>query len=342
MASLETLKVNFKPSSEANEAKLPEKSALSRERTTARNAGRFDADFVEMYLSEIGKIPLLKPHEEVALAKRIQKGDRQAREEMAAANLRLVVSVSKRYQGYSLPLLDLIQEGNVGLMKAIDRFDYSRGYKFSTYATWWIRQAVGRAVADKSHTIRTPQHVVDYMRKISNAEEVYRQKHGSKPSFEKIAQQLALPEAEIKRVKRLSLFVRSLEETPLSAGKGDEDAQLLDSISNDDFPYQLHTAVEELQLETLRQLFAKLEIRQRIILEKRYGLRFVKLGKGWTVEYEAPQTLENIGKMLGISRERVRQIQNEALDALRLEKENPLVNELESWVAESDSWNERC
>lgn len=333
MAPLETLEVNL------DERNIPVEERTGSTRSNA-DPQRFKEDFVEMYLAEIGKIPLLTAHQEVVLAKRIKRGDQRAREEMAEANLRLVVSVAKKYQGLALPFLDLIQEGNIGLMKAIDRFDYTRGYKFSTYATWWIRQAVGRAVADKSHTIRTPQHVADYMRKIVSAEEDFVQKHGKKPSLKQLAKRLDLPEAEIKRIKQLSLFTRSLEESPLGAGT-DEDTQLLDSISNTDFPSQMHSAVESLQLEALRQLLAKLEVRERIILEKRFGLRFVSMFKGWTVEYEGPHTLEDIGKMLGISRERVRQIQNEALDKLRIEKVNPLIEELESWIKDSNIWNRK-
>jgi len=297
-------------------------------------------DFIEMYLQEIGKIPLLKTEEEVALAKRIRRGDKRARQQMAEANLRLVVSVAKKYQGYTLSLLDLIQEGNLGLMKAIDRFDYTRGYKFSTYATWWIRQAIGRAVADKTHTIRTPQHIADYMRKIANVEETFVQKHGRKPSDAEVGKRLELPEAEIKRVKQLSLYTRSLEESAMS-GAADEDSQLLDAISNEDFSSQMHPMVQELQLETLRQMFNLLDVRERIILEKRYGIRFIKCGKGWTTEYDEPYTLEDIGVVLGISRERVRQIQNEALDKLRTKQMNPLIEELETWIKESESWNEK-
>lgn len=335
MTTLKTLEVNL--DQDERDISVQERTETNR---TGAGAQRFKEDFVEMYLSEIGKIPLLTAHQEVVLAKRIKRGDQRAREEMAGANLRLVVSVAKRYQGLALPFLDLIQEGNIGLMKAIDRFDYTRGYKFSTYATWWIRQAIGRAVADKSHTIRTPQHVADYMRKIVSAEEGFVQKHGKKPSVEQLSKLLDLPEHEIKRIKQLSLFTRSLEESPLSSG-ADEDTQLLDSISNTDFPAQMHSAVESLQLEALRQLLAKLEVRERIILEKRFGLRFVSVFKGWTVEYEDPYTLEDIGKMLGISRERVRQIQNEALDKLRTEKVNPLIEELEGWIKDSNIWNRK-
>jgi RNA polymerase primary sigma factor len=297
-------------------------------------------DFVEMYLQEIGKIPLLKAEQEIELAKRIEKGDQKARQAMAEANLRLVVSVAKKYQGYNLSLLDLIQEGNVGLMKAIDRFDYTRGYKFSTYATWWIRQAIGRAVADKTHTIRTPQHIADYMRKITQIEEDHIQAYGAKPPHAVLAKALEISEAEIKRIKGLSLYTRSLEEPAIGSG-ADEDSQLLDAISNDEFGSQMHPVVEQLQVESLRQMFALLDIRERVILEKRYGLSFVKRGKGWAAEYDEPQTLEDIGKILGISRERVRQVQNEALAKLRDETITPFIEELEAWVLESETWNQK-
>jgi len=332
MNALETLTVNL-DNEELNTSATVTKEPVGKQ-------GSLGEDFIEMYLQEIGKIQLLTAEQEIVLAKRIAQGDRQARQQMAEANLRLVVSVAKKYQGYNLSLLDLIQEGNVGLMKAIDRFDYTRGYKFSTYATWWIRQAIGRAVADKTHTVRTPQHISDYMRKMSNFEEAHRQVHGVNPSDAELAVKMELSEAEIKRVKALSLYSRSLEEPAVASG-ADEDSQLLDAISNDEFSSQFSPVVEELQLDSLRHMFEMLDTRERIILEKRYGIRFVKVGKGWTVEYGEPETLEDIGKMLGISRERVRQIQNEALEKLRDEEMNPLIEELEGWMFQSEAWNQK-
>jgi|GEM_PF-4863129 len=246
MSTLKTLEVSFDHNA------LVTSDAGTYQDHATRTSG-LGEDFIEMYLQEIGKIPLLSAEEEVVLAKRIRRGDARARQQMAEANLRLVVSVAKKYQGYTLSLLDLIQEGNLGLMKAIDRFDYTRGYKFSTYATWWIRQAIGRAVADKTHTIRTPQHIADYMRKIDNLEETYSQKHGQRPSDAELGKRLELSEAEIKRIKRLSLYTRSLEESTIS-GAADEDSQLMDAISNEEFSSQMHPMVQELQLETLRQL----------------------------------------------------------------------------------------
>jgi len=342
MTALKTLQVELNADDlQELSVQADERDPVDRDVQSAHMGGDYlGEDFVEMYLQEIGKIPLLSAEEEIELAKRIRNGDERARKAMAEANLRLVVSVAKKYQGYNLTLLDLVQEGNVGLMKAIDRFDYTRGYKFSTYATWWIRQAIGRAVADKTHTIRTPQHIADYMRKITQFEEDHVQAHGVKPSDAQTAAALALPETEVKRVKSLSLYTRSLEEPAVGAG-GDEDSQLMDAISNDEFASQMHPLVEELQTESLRQMFARLDIRERVILEKRYGLRFVKVGKGWTVAYEEPKTLEEIGKILGISRERVRQIQNEALEKLRDERINPFIRELEAWVSESETWNQK-
>jgi len=331
-----TLELDLEP--EALEGDPDELADLAGER--GETPSELGEDFVEIYLKEIGRIPLLTAEQEVTLAKRIEQGDPLARKQMAEANLRLVVSMAKRYQGYHLSLLDLIQEGNVGLMKAIDRFDYRRGFKFSTYATWWIRQAIGRAVADKAHTVRTPQHIADYMRKITKLEEEHVQRHGEKPSHRTLAKKLELPEAEIRRVKALSLFARSLEEPALAAG-ADEDSPLLDAIGSEDFSAQMHPVVEELQLEILRQLFAKLDVRERTILETRFGIRFVKQGKEWAVRYEEPKTLEEIGALLDISRERVRQVQNEALERLRRERLSPLVRELEGWIADSESWNEK-
>jgi len=295
----------------------------------------YSEDLVKSYLQEIGKVSLLTREEEVTLAKRIAHGDEGARQDLAEANLRLVVSVAKKYQGYGIPFLDLIQEGNIGLMKAIERFDYTKGYKFSTYATWWIRQAVTRALAEKSRTVRIPAHIVDYMQKIANEEESYVQEHGEIPSNEVLSKQLELPVAEIERIKGISPYSRSLDQP---VGDGDEDSRLEDFIRNDDTPSPMQGAVQELQIEELGRLFEQLDHRERRILELRFGLRMQQAEGGWTVRYEDPQTLEDIGKVFGISRERVRQIQIEALDKLRSVRMRKRLQQLEHMIQEGEFW----
>jgi len=186
-------------------------------------------DLVKTYLQEIGKVPLLTREEEIELAKRVQQGDEKAREKMALANLRLVVSIAKRYKGLGLPLLDLIQEGNIGLMKAVEKFDWTKGYKFSTYATWWIRQAISRALADKSRTIRIPAHIIEAIRKLYKVEEEYVQEHGVPPSLEELAERLDLPKEEVERVKKVAQYTSSLER-PV----GEDGDALEDFIGNEE------------------------------------------------------------------------------------------------------------
>ena len=270
-------------------------------------------DLVRTYLQEIGKVALLTREQEVALAKRVARGDQRAREELAEANLRLVVSIAKNHKGYGLPFLDLIQEGNIGLMKAIERFDYTKGYKFSTYATWWIRQAISRALADKARTIRIPPHILENMRKIYKVEEDYVQERGQSPSVEELSQRLGWPEAEIERIKKISPYSRSLDE-PVG---DDEDSLLGDFIGSNDAPSPMHEAFRQMQIEELGCLLDELCERERRILELRYGLRILDKKDGSALKHEQPQTLEEIGKVFGISRERVRQIEKEALDKLR-------------------------
>lgn len=263
-----------------------------------RNASE---DLVKLYLQEIGRVPLLNREQEVELAKGVARGDDNCRQQLALANLRLVVSIAKRHKGSGLPLLDLIQEGNIGLMKAIEKFDYTRGYKFSTYATWWIRQAITRAIADKARTIRIPTHMLELMRKIHKVEAEHVQLHGIPPSNEYLAENLNMPIEEIERAKKITPYTRSFEE-PVG---DEEDSTLGDFIGSDDRS-ALREALDELSVEELYDALADLTERERRILELRFGL----------IEGQQPMTLERVGEQFDLSRERIRQIEKEALDKL--------------------------
>jgi len=317
---LEVLELEFDPPTSAEEIEplVEEDEAAVEEEveeaspTLSLNEPRQE-DLVRTYLQEIGKVPLLTREQEVALAKRVARGDARAREELAEANLRLVVSIAKNHKGYGLPFLDLIQEGNIGLMKAIERFDYTKGYKFSTYATWWIRQAISRALADKARTIRIPPHILENMRKIYKVEEDYVQEHGEPPAMDVLAKQLGWPATEIERIKKISPYSRSLDE-PVG---DDEDSLLGDFIGSQDTPSPMHEAFRQMQIEELSRLLDELCERERRILELRYGLKILDKNNGAALQHDQPQTLEEIGKIFGISRERVRQIEKEALDKLR-------------------------
>jgi len=262
-------------------------------------------DPVQTYLKEIGRIPLLTPEEEVELARRVRRGDQEAKAKLAAANLRLVVSIAKRYTGIGLPLLDLIQEGNVGLMRAIEKFDPEKGYKFSTYATWWIRQAITRALTQSSRAIRLPESLVQRLRRLQEAEAAWIQEHGEPPTEEELAELLEIPVEQVREAQQAPHFTPSLDQ-PLEDEEGDELEKL---VSNESLPSPLRIALKELLREELRKALESLSERERQVLSLRYGL-----------EDDEPKTLEETGKILGISRERVRQIQNEALEKLRQPK----------------------
>jgi len=278
-------------------------------------------DLVKLYLQEIGKVPLLTREEEVRLARRVQRGDERAREQLAVANLRLVVSIAKRHKGCGMPLLDLIQEGNIGLMKAIEKFDPSRGYKFSTYATWWIRQAITRAIADKARTIRIPTHMLELMRKIYKVEEEYVQNNGYPPTLQEIAQLLNMPLEEIERAKKITPYTRSFEE-PIG---DEEDSTLGDFIGSKRATSPMHAALSELQVEELWQALSELSYRERRILELRFGLNG-----------EQPLTLEQVGKEFDLSRERIRQIEKEALEKLRHTRLRQRLQQFENLVQEEE------
>jgi len=259
---------------------------------------------IRTYFDEIARVPLLTKEEEVALAKRIEAGDEEAKKKLAEANLRLVVSIAKKYRGCGLPFLDLVQEGNLGLMKAVEKFDWRRGYKFSTYATWWIRQAVLRAITNRSRTIRVPTHINELIRKIHEAEREHIKEHGSGPTLEELAEELDTTVDNIVKAKRTAQYTASLD-TPI--GYDEEGAVLGDFIEDEDAVSPTRETFRELLIQEIRKtLKERLTPRERRVLELRYGL-----------DGNPPKTLDEVGEIFGISRERVRQIQKEALEKLR-------------------------
>src|SRR5229473_1352851 len=263
-------------------------------------------DALQLFLNEAGRFPLLTAAEEVELAKRIEGGDKAAKDLMINSNLRLVVSIAKRYQGHGLSLLDLIQEGIIGLIRAVEKFDWRRGYKFSTYATWWIRQAVQRGVANKSRTIRIPVHILERETKIARAERELVTKLERQPTDEEIAKRTKLPIKQVREVRKAARAVTSLDR-PL----GDEnDASLGDVIASDehDFDEEIHVGLTE---ETLRRAVDLLPEREQHVLRLRYGLN----GDA------EPKSLDEIARRLGITRERVRQIEMQALQRLAVNRE---------------------
>ena len=259
---------------------------------------------IRTYFGEISRVPLLTREDEVRLSKRIETGDQRAKEELAEANLRLVVSIAKKYRGCGLPFLDLIQEGNLGLMKAIEKFDYTKGYKFSTYATWWIRQAILRAITNRSRTIRVPTHINELIRKIYQVERNYLKEHGEMPSPEKLALELETTVENIIKAKKTAQSMTSLD---MPIGHDDDGSVLGDFIEDGSVESPERETFEHLLVQELvRALNERLTDREKRILELRYGLN----------DYQ-PKTLDEVGLEFGISRERVRQIQKEALTKLQ-------------------------
>jgi RNA polymerase primary sigma factor len=262
-------------------------------------------DPVQMYLREIGKYPPLTPQEEKELAKRIEKGDEEAKKKLAQSNLRLVVSIAKKYVGRSpnLTLLDLIQEGNLGLFRAVEKFDWRRGYKFSTYATWWIRQAITRALADQSRTIRIPVHMVETLSKYVQARRRLLQELGREPLPEEIAAEMGLSVEKVRHIMKISQGTVSLE-TPV--GEGDSDSILAEFIKDEETAPPSLTAARNLLKERLKEILVDLTPREQKILSMRFGL-----DDGIT------HTLEEVGKEFGVTRERIRQIEAKALERMR-------------------------
>jgi len=259
---------------------------------------------IRTYFGEISRVPLLTREDEVRLSKRIEKGDQRAKEELAEANLRLVVSIAKKYRGCGLPFLDLIQEGNLGLMKAIEKFDYTKGYKFSTYATWWIRQAILRAITNRSRTIRVPTHINELIRKIYQVERNYLKENGEMPTPERLATELETTVENIIKAKKTAQSMTSLD---MPIGHDDDGSVLGDFIEDGGVESPERETFEHLLVQELvRALDERLTDREKRILELRYGLN----------DYQ-PKTLDEVGVEFGISRERVRQIQKEALTKLQ-------------------------
>ncbi|GGA45551.1 RNA polymerase sigma factor RpoD [Paenibacillus physcomitrellae] len=259
-------------------------------------------DPVRMYLKEIGRVPLLSAQEEIELAKRIDQGDEEAKRRLAEANLRLVVSIARRYVGRSMQFLDLIQEGNMGLIKAVEKFDYSKGFKFSTYATWWIRQAITRAIADQARTIRIPVHMVETINKLIRVSRQLLQDLGREPTPEEIAKEMDLTPDKVREIMKVAQEPVSLE-TPIGE---ENDSNLGDFIEDSDAPAPADAAAYELLKEQLEDVLDTLTEREENVLRLRFGL-----DDGRT------RTLEEVGKEFGVTRERIRQIEAKALRKLR-------------------------
>ena len=258
-------------------------------------------DPVRMYLKEIGKIPLLKPHEEVELARRMHEGDELAKQRLVEANLRLVVSIAKRYVGRGMLFLDLIQEGNLGLIKAVEKFDYVKGFKFSTYATWWIRQAITRAIADQARTIRIPVHMVETINKLIRVSRQLLQELGRDPKPEEIAKEMDMTEDKVREIMKIAQDPVSLE-TPIGE---EEDSHLGDFIPDDDAPAPAEAAAYSLLKEQIEDVLGSLNEREQKVLKLRFGL-----------EDGRARTLEEVGKEFDVTRERIRQIEAKALRKL--------------------------
>lgn len=259
-------------------------------------------DPVRMYLKEIGKVPLLSAEEEIELAKRMELGDQEAKKRLAEANLRLVVSIAKRYVGRGMLFLDLIQEGNLGLIKAVEKFDYRKGYKFSTYATWWIRQAITRAIADQARTIRIPVHMVETINKLIRVSRQLLQELGREPTPEEIAAEMNMPVDRVREILKISQEPVSLE-TPIGE---EEDSHLGDFIQDDNVPVPADAAAFTLLKEQLEEVLGTLTEREQKVLTLRFGL-----------EDGRAHTLEEVGKEFNVTRERIRQIEAKALRKLR-------------------------
>lgn len=259
-------------------------------------------DPVRMYLKEIGRIPLLSSEEEIELAKRMEEGDEEAKKKFSEANLRLTVSIAKRYSGRGMQFLDLIQEGNLGLIKAVEKFDYRKGYKFSTYATWWIRQSITRAIADQARTIRIPVHMVETMNRVNRTSRRLLQEYGREPTPEEIAEAMNLPVERVLEISKISQEPVSLE-TPIGE---EEDSHLGDFIQDEHIPVPADEAAHTLLREQLEKVMDTLSEREQKVLALRFGLEDGK-----------PHTLEEVGREFQVTRERIRQIEAKALRKLR-------------------------
>jgi RNA polymerase primary sigma factor len=284
------------------EIEVVDQDAADEEPEAELEVHEVSTDALQLFLKDIGRVALLTAAQEVELAKRIERGDHGAKQEMVEANLRLVVSIAKKYRNQGLPFLDLIQEGTIGLVRAAEKFDYRRGFKFSTYATWWIRQAVARALADKARTIRMPVHVVEKLNKIVRAERKLRGELGREPSSAEIAFDLDLSAEEVEHIRRSSQVPVSLEK-PVG---DEEESEFGHFITDESSPLPDEAAEEALRKDMLTKILGMLSARERRVLEMRYGLNG-----------EQPRTLDEVGRAFNVTRERIRQIENQCLKKLR-------------------------
>jgi RNA polymerase primary sigma factor len=272
------------------------------EPVAVRETREVSTDSLQLFLKDIGKVDLLTAAQEVELAKRIERGEHRAKQEMVEANLRLVVSIAKKYRNQGLPFLDLIQEGTIGLVRAAEKFDHRKGFKFSTYATWWIRQAVARALADKARTIRMPVHIVEKLNKIVRSERKLRAELGREPTSTEIAIDVELTPDEVDQIRRSSQAPVSLEK-PVG---DEEESEFGHFLTDENEPLPEEVAEVEMRKATLQRVLETLGARERRVLELRYGLNG-----------EHPRTLDEVGKTFNVTRERIRQIENQSLKKLR-------------------------
>ncbi|MBR2831125.1 RNA polymerase sigma factor RpoD [Candidatus Saccharibacteria bacterium] len=282
---------------------------------TAENVDAFADDSVRLYLREIGKIPLLTPEEEAALAQRIVKGDKKAKDKMVESNMRLVVSIAKRYGGRGLDFLDLIQEGNTGLLRAVEKFDPDKGFKFSTYATWWVRQAITRAIADQARTIRIPVHMVETINKVLRTTRKLTSELNREPTNEEIAKALDMEPEKVDYVMRIKQDIASLDASVGREGD-DEDSVLGDFVEDEERDSPEESAANQILKEQLSEIIATLTDREQKIIRLRFGI-----GGG------RPHTLEEVGNEFDVTRERIRQIEAKALSKLRKNKETKKLHE---------------
>ena len=272
------------------------------ERAPLKETREITTDSLQLFLKDIGKVDLLTAAQEVELAKRIERGEHRAKQEMVEANLRLVVSIAKKYRNQGLPFLDLIQEGTIGLVRAAEKFDYRKGFKFSTYATWWIRQAVARAIADKGRTIRMPVHVVEKLNRIMRSERKLRAELGREPSTDEIARDVEMTPDEVEQIRRSAQVPVSLEK-PVG---DDDESEFGHFLADESAPLPDELAETTLQREALRSILGALSERERMVLELRYGL-----------DGQQPRTLDEVGRAFNVTRERIRQIEHQGLKKLR-------------------------
>ena len=299
--SLESAGISIIDTAEEDEEVLTESNIEKFEKSLASEGVSID-DPVKVYLKEIGSFPLLSLDEEIELAEKILKGDSRAKKRLAEANLRLVVSIAKRYVGRGMLFLDLIQEGNLGLIKAVEKFDHTKGFKFSTYATWWIRQAITRAIADQARTIRIPVHMVETINKVKKVQSQLLHKNGQEPSVEDLAAELDMPQDKVREILKVAQEPISLE-SPIGE---EEDSHLGDFIPDYDAPVPEEAATHTLLKEQLNEVLATLTPREAKVLSLRFG-----------IEDGRPRTLEEVGKEFNVTRERIRQIEAKALRKLR-------------------------